>query len=79
MSNSFYECHVLLGQSQRFNNKNHLRITIIERGNLTYGRDMHLTVQFPIVIFLLIPVSFVSLLASNMGRGSVLRIVLKKD
>ena len=49
------------------------------KGNLTYGRAMHLTVQFLIVIFLLIPVSSVSILTSNRGSGPVLKLILKKE
>jgi hypothetical protein len=48
------------------------------KGNLTHGRAMHLTVQFLTVIFLLIPVSSVSILTSNKGMGPVIKLILKK-
>ncbi len=49
------------------------------KGNLTYGRSIHLIIQFFIGIFLLIPVSSVSILTSNKGRGSVLKLILEKE
>jgi len=48
------------------------------KGNLEYRRSIHLIIQFFIGVFLLIPVSFVSLLTSNGGRGPVLKLILRK-
>ncbi len=48
------------------------------KGNLTYRRSIHLIIQFFIGVFLLIPVSFVSLLTSNGGRGPVIKLILKR-
>ena len=49
------------------------------KGNLTPGRAFYLLIQSFIGIFLLIPVFAVSLVTSSMERGSVLKLILKKD
>ena len=48
------------------------------KGNLTHRRSIHVIIQFFIGVFLLIPVSFVSFLTSNRGRGPVLKLILIK-
>lgn len=47
------------------------------KGNLTQRRAIHLVIQFFIVMFLLIPVFFISLLASIKGRGPVIKLILR--
>jgi len=47
------------------------------KGNCTQRRATHLALQFFIVMFLLIPVFFVSLLTSIKGRGPVIKLILR--
>lgn len=48
------------------------------KGSVRHGRGIYLTAQVLIVMLLLIPGSFVSLLTSTRGRGPVLRLIVKK-
>jgi len=48
------------------------------KGNLTHRRSIHVIIQFFIGVFLLIPVSSVSFLTSNGGRGPVIKLILKR-
>ena len=48
------------------------------KGNMTRRRSIHGIIQLFIGLFLLVPVSFVSLLTSHGGRGPVLKLILKK-
>jgi SAM-dependent methyltransferase len=47
--------------------------------SLNHRRSIQFIIQFFIVIFLLIPGAFVSLLTSNRGRGPVLKLILRKE
>lgn len=49
------------------------------KGNLTRRRSIHVIIQLFIGLFLLLPVSFVSLLTSYGGRGPVLKLILRKE
>jgi 2-polyprenyl-3-methyl-5-hydroxy-6-metoxy-1,4-benzoquinol methylase len=49
------------------------------KGNCTQRRSIHLALQFFIVMFLLIPVFFVSLLTSIKGRGPVIKLILRRS
>jgi len=48
------------------------------KGSLNHRRSVHIVVQFFLVLFLLIPAFFVSLILSSKGRGPVLKLILKK-
>ncbi|MBW2334404.1 MAG: class I SAM-dependent methyltransferase [Deltaproteobacteria bacterium] len=48
------------------------------KGNLTQRRYIYIIIQLFIGLFLLIPVFFVSFLVSIKGRGSVIKLILKK-
>ena len=48
------------------------------KGNLKYKRSIYIIFQLLLGVFLLIPVSFVSLLMSSGGRGPVLKLILRK-
>ena len=48
------------------------------KGNLTHRRPIHIILQLLVGIFLLAPVFFVSLFTSHVGRGPVLKLILKK-
>lgn len=48
------------------------------KGNLASGINMSLAIQFFMGIFLLVPAFFVSAWTSSMGKGSVLKVILKK-
>jgi 2-polyprenyl-3-methyl-5-hydroxy-6-metoxy-1,4-benzoquinol methylase len=49
------------------------------KGNLTRRRSIHVIIQLFIGLFLVLPISFVSLLTSYGGRGPVLKLILKKE
>jgi 2-polyprenyl-3-methyl-5-hydroxy-6-metoxy-1,4-benzoquinol methylase len=48
------------------------------KGNRTRGRIIHFVIQILVLALLLIPGSFVSLLTSRRGKGTVLRLITKK-
>jgi len=49
------------------------------KGNLTQGRSIHIIIQLFIGVFLLIPVSSVSLLTSQRGKGPVIKLILRSS
>jgi len=49
------------------------------KGNRKPRRSIHIIIQLFIVLFLLIPVYFVSFLSSYRGGGAVLKLILKKE